>query len=70
MANAWHVVSNREGMILGVYGEALLSEAQDLCRRVEQATGLRVYLHSVVDTDRPAVGGSISMQGVSLHHHN
>lgn len=59
----WHVVSNGEGVVLGVYGEALLSMAQECCRRIEAETGLHAFLHCIVSTNRPHVGGYISMKG-------
>lgn len=58
--HTWHVVSNEVGTILGVYGEALLSEAQESARRISYESGCRTYLHHVF-CDRPHVGGSISM---------
>ena len=62
-AFTWHVVSNEEGMVLGVYGEALLSMAQECCREVERQTGMLAFLHKIVSTNRPHVGGYISMKG-------
>lgn len=60
----WHVVSNEEGQVLAVYGEALLSEAQEKCRRLEREFGLPIYLHSgtYADGNRPRVGQTISMK--------
>jgi hypothetical protein len=63
MFHEWHVVSNSEGEILGVYGSALLSEAQGLCQRIQAGTGRSTYLHNVLANVRPSVGSSISMLG-------
>ena len=49
-----HVVSNEVGTILGVYGSALLAEAQELARRIEYESGCPTYLHSVVGP-RPTI---------------
>lgn len=65
----YHAVSNEIGTVLAVYGEALLSEAQENARAIESSTGCRTYLHSVKVSDyrdRPSVGQSISMAGISL----
>jgi hypothetical protein len=59
----WHVVSNEDGVVLGVYGEALLSMAQECCQRIEAETGLHAFLHHIVSTNRPHVGGYISTKG-------
>ena len=64
----YHAVSNEVGTILGVYGEALLSEAQEKARSIEASSGCKTYLHSVKVVDykgRPRVGQSISMAGFS-----
>lgn len=61
----WFVVSNEEGTVLAVYGGALLSEAQETCRRIARQTGCRTVLHSGIWAypDRPHVGQTISMKG-------
>ena len=62
----YHAVSNEVGTVLGVYGEALLSEAQEKARNIQASTGEKTYLHSVAVADyhaRPRVGQSISMLG-------
>ena len=58
----WHVVSNTEGTILGVYGSALLADAQAKAAEVERGTGCATFLHHVLN--RPSMGGSISMKNV------
>jgi len=66
----YHAVSNAEGLVLAVYGEALLSEAQEKARVIGASTGCGTYLHSVKVTDytqRPRVGQTISMKGVHTH---
>ena len=61
--STWHVITNETGTILGVYGEALLSDAQSLARRVERETGCATYRHTIENSRRPSVGESISMKG-------
>jgi hypothetical protein len=53
--NAWHVVTGQGGRVLGVFGSALLADAQECARRVERDTGLPAYveLHRGL---RPRVG--------------
>lgn len=51
----WHVVTSQGGIILGVYGSALLSEAQEKARRVERETGLPAFVDQIRGP-RPAVG--------------
>ena len=62
----YYVLSNSEGTILAVYGNALLSEAQEQARKIEHATGLGVYLHHVSMYGRPHIGQSISMKGAKV----
>jgi len=65
----YHTVLNEVGTVLGVYGSALLSEAQEKARFIEASTGCRAYLHSIKVSDyknRPRVGNSISMSGIKL----
>jgi hypothetical protein len=51
----WHVVtSSAGGRVLGVFGAALLSEAQECARRVESMTGFPAYVLQV-DGPRPKV---------------
>lgn len=62
----YHVVSDEVGTILGVYGEAILSEAQENARLIGSSTGGKTYVHSVKVANykgRPRVGQSISMTG-------
>ena len=59
----YHIVTNGEGTILGVYGSALLSEAQGLARRIEYETGFYVHIRQIVSNTRPRVGQSVSMKG-------
>jgi hypothetical protein len=58
----YYVLSNEVGTILAVYGSALLSMAQDKAATIERQTGCKVILHSII-SNRPVVGGSISMKG-------
>lgn len=51
----WHIVFSRGRMILGVYGSALLSMAQECARRVERETGLPAFIEGVYGA-RPSVG--------------
>jgi hypothetical protein len=51
----WHVVTSQGGIVLGVYGEALLAAAQEQARRVENQTRLPAFV-SQVHGARPAVG--------------
>lgn len=63
----YHAVSNAEGLVLAVYGSALLSEAQEKARVIGSTTGCATYLHSVKVADyklRPRVGQTISMKGI------
>ncbi len=65
----YHVVSNDIGNILAVYGEKLLSEAQEKARSIEHSTGCKTYLHSGQYSsyqNRPHVGMSISMRGIKI----
>ncbi len=66
----YHVVSDDIGYILGVYNEALLSEAQELARKTERSTGLPHFVHSGTYSDaesqKPQVGMSISMVGIKI----
>lgn len=59
--HTWHVVSNEVGIILGVYGEALLSEAQESARKISRESGCLTYLHHVLG-ERLHVGDLISME--------
>lgn len=52
----WHIVTSQGGIILGVFGSALLSEAQECARRVERQTGFPAYVEQVKGA-RPRVGG-------------
>ncbi len=62
----WHVVSNAEGTILGVYGSALLADAQAKAAEIKRGMGCATFLHHVrcAQSNRPSVGGSISMKNV------
>lgn len=51
----WHVVTSQGGVILGVFGEALLSMAQECARRVERQTGFAARV-SQRRGERPCVG--------------
>ena len=60
--NEWHVVTGQGGVILGVYGSALLADAQEKARVVERVTGLPARVEQVTSADwrfRPRVGESI-----------
>lgn len=51
----WYIVFSQGRMILGVYGSALLSMAQECARRVERETGLPAFIEGVYGA-RPSVG--------------
>lgn len=51
----WHIVTSQGDVILGVYGSALLSMAQECARRVEHETGLPARVEQVTG-ERPYVG--------------
>jgi len=53
--NTWHVVTAQGGIILGVFGEALLSDAQECARKVARETGFYSYVNQVRGR-RPCVG--------------
>lgn len=59
----WHVVHSQGGIILGVYGSALLSMAQECARKVEHQTGFPAWVDQVTGP-RPHVGGQYT-KGVS-----
>ena len=59
----WHVVSNEEGLILAVYGQALLAAAQESARSIGYKTGCLTFLHTI-EGNRPSVNGQISMKNV------
>lgn len=60
----WHVISNSEGTVLGVFGEKILSKAQEEAASIERQTGMFVTLHTIVGP-RPSVGQSISMKNTA-----
>ena len=53
--STWHIVTAQGNVILGVYGSALLSRAQDQARLIERKTGLPAFV-SLVAGERPRVG--------------
>jgi hypothetical protein len=57
----WHVVTSQGRIVLGVYGEALLSHAQRQAAEVERSTGLPAFVEQVRATwaRRPFVGACI-----------
>lgn len=57
----WHVVTSQGGFVLGVFGEALLSQAQECARGVEHQTGLPTYVIQHIGI-RPAVGSKLDVQ--------
>lgn len=52
----WHVVASQGRVILGVFGSALLADAQECARRTERDTGFPAFVHQV-SGERPNVGG-------------
>lgn len=52
----WHIVIAQGGVILGVFGSALLADAQECARRVEHQTGFPAFVKQV-QGERPSVGG-------------
>jgi len=61
----WHVVYSQGGVILGVYGAALLSEAQEQAQKVERTTGFPAYVKQVIGP-RPSVGMTANAGGADL----
>jgi hypothetical protein len=57
--NDWYVVTSQGRVILGVYGSALLSMAQECARRVERDTGLPAFVSRVTGA-RPSVGAVLT----------
>lgn len=65
----YHIVSNEIGNVLAVYGEALLSEAQEKAHKIQNDTGCVTYLHHIKVANyknKPHVGQTISMKGIKL----
>lgn len=59
----WFVLSNSEGVVLGVYGAALHQMATESGKKIrEQHPHCGVALHYITG-GKPAVGGFISMRG-------
>lgn len=54
----WHVVTSQGRVILGVFGAALLSHAQECARKVTAQTGFPAFVAQVTG-DRPTVGGAL-----------
>lgn len=54
----WHVVTSQGSIILGVFGEALLSHAQECAREVRSRTGFASYVLQVKG-ERPKCGQHI-----------
>ncbi len=55
----WHVVTSEGRIVLGVFGEALLSEAQECARKAQRKTGLPTFVEQVRG-ERPHVGQKLS----------
>lgn len=53
--NTWHIVIGQTPTILGVFGEALLGEAQECARKIERETSFPAYVVQVKGK-RPRVG--------------
>lgn len=51
----WHLVTSQGNVILGVFGAALLGEAQECARKVERQTGFVAYVNQFTGK-RPRVG--------------
>jgi hypothetical protein len=67
-----YVLSNSEGVVLAVYGEALLNEANAKAESIASETKCSTHLHTIKIAsyrDRPHVGGTISMKGSYLTCH-
>ena len=58
---SWYVVVNQENTVLAVYGSAMLSEVQDVARKIEHQTGLPVYVNRI-DGNRPSVGQKLTFR--------
>lgn len=63
----WHVVTSQGPIILGVFGEALLAEAQACAAKIERQTGSRAFVQQVRG-ERPHVGQSTLAWGVDAVH--
>lgn len=59
MTHDWYVVTSQGRVILGVFGSALLSDAQACAARVERATGMHAFVSRVSGT-RPRVGAVLT----------
>ena len=55
----WHVVTSQGRVILGVFGAAILSHAQECARKVERETGFPALISQVTGR-RPSVGEVLS----------
>lgn len=55
----WHVVTSQGRTILGVFGSALLADAQECARRVERQTGFPAHVNQV-NGERPSVGEKLT----------
>ncbi len=51
----WHCVVGQGDRILGVFGSALLAEAQECARKAERETGFEAYVYQFKGL-RPMVG--------------
>lgn len=51
----WHVVTSQGSMILGVFGESLLADAQECAAKIERQTCFPAFVSQVTGR-RPSVG--------------
>jgi hypothetical protein len=56
----WHVATSQGKVILGVYGSALLSMAQEQARAIERKTGFPAFVNQVTG-ERPEVGQTFKL---------
>lgn len=59
----YYVLSNEDGVILGVYGSAIADMARENGGKIARQTACKVALHCVSLARRPHVGESVSMRG-------
>lgn len=60
----WFILSNSDGIVLGVYGSALHDMATERGKAIKaEFPCCGIALHSITTKDRPFVGQSVSMKG-------
>lgn len=64
----WYVVTNSEGLILGVFGGALEDFAQERAQAIATETGMPVFLRFAWFRARPHVGFVVARPVQKLPH--